>query len=64
MAEAKNLWSSYLEGLEGDEKENHLNIMRNVIGKIFGNSEFKLSQAIPSQQDLVELFIDEMRDLM
>ena len=64
MTEAKELWSSFLEVADTDERENHINIMRNVIGKIFGNSEFKLSQAIPSQQDMVELFIDEMRDLM
>lgn len=64
MTEAKELWSSFLEVADADERENHINIMRNVIGKIFGNSEFKLSQAIPSQQDMVELFIDEMRDLM
>lgn len=64
MTEAKELWSSFLEVADADERENHINIMRSVIGKIFGNSEFKLSQAIPSQQDMVELFIDEMRDLM
>lgn len=64
MTEAKELWSSFLEVADADERENHINIMRNVIGKIFGNNEFKLSQAIPSQQDMVELFIDEMRDLM
>ena len=64
MTEAKELWSSFLEVADADERENHINIMRNVIAKIFGNSEFKLSQAIPSQQDMVELFIDEMRDLM
>ena len=37
--------------------------MKSVVGKVFGNTNFKLSQAIPQQQDLVELFIDEMKDL-
>ena len=65
MNEAKEIWISTIDkGKTEEEKENYLNTMRSVVGKIFGNSEFKLSQAIPQQQDLVELFIDEMKDII
>lgn len=65
MNEAKEIWISTLDkGKTDEEKENYLNTMQVVIGKIFGNSDFKLSQAIPQQQDLVELFIDEMKDII
>ena len=65
MHEAKEIWISTLNKGQTDvEKENYLNTMRSVIGKIFGNSDFKLSQAIPQQQDLVELFIDEVKDVI
>lgn len=65
MTEAKQIWVSYLEGATStEEKDNRLNTMQVVISRIFGNNNFKLSQAIPQQQDLVELFISEMRDMM
>lgn len=65
MDEARNIWSSYLESAATDEdKEHHLMIMKDVIKRVFGNEEFKLSQAIPSQVDLVELFNSEMMELM
>lgn len=64
MEEARNVWKEYIEGGTTDEeKDVRLNTMKNIIGKIFGNSEFKLSQSIPQQADLVELFIDEMKNL-
>lgn len=63
MDEARNLWSLYLDKVQTDEeKEQHLNIMRDLIRKIFGTPDFKLSQAVPSQQELVQLFCDELRD--
>jgi len=65
MEEAKEVWSGYLNSAATDEeKDQKLNIMRDIIKKVFGTDEFKLSQAVPSQVDLVELFIDEMRELM
>ena len=65
MAEAKEVWSNYLNtAATEEEKDQKLNIMRDIIKKVFGTDEFKLSQAVPSQVDLVELFIDEMRELM
>lgn len=64
MEEAKNIWVKYLnEATTDEEKEQHLNIMKDIIRKVFGTEEFKLSQAVPSQADLVELFIDEMKNL-
>lgn len=64
MEEAKNIWISYLNGAASDEeKESRLNILNDIITKTFGR-QVKLSQALPSQQDLVELFIQETKDLL
>ena len=63
MNDARNIWISYLEAAKDDEdKDNRVNILNDIITKIFGKP-IKLSQAVPSQQDLVELFIDETKDL-
>ena len=63
MGEARNIWISYLEASKDDEdKDNRVNLLNDIITKIFGKP-IKLSQAVPSQQDLVELFIDEAKDL-
>lgn len=65
MNEARAIWTQYLDqAATNDEKENRLTTMQMVISKVFGNQGFKLSQAIPQQKSLVELFIDEMKDLM
>lgn len=65
MDDAKQIWVSYLSTAKDDEeKDQHANIMRDIIKRVFGSEDFKLSQAVPSQTDLVELFIDEMKDLM
>ena len=65
MAEAKEIWGTYLESATNEEdKDQHLNIMKDIIKKIFGSEDFRLSQAVPSQADLVELFIDEVKQLM
>ena len=64
MTEARDIWSSYLNGANNDEeKDIRLNTMQMIIAKIFGSNNFKLSQAIPQQKDLVELFIAEVRDI-
>ena len=63
MNDARNIWISYLEAAKDNEdKDNRVNILNDIITKIFGKP-IKLSQAVPSQQDLVELFIDEAKDL-
>lgn len=64
MDEAKSLWSEYLaQATNDEEKDLRLNTMQMIISKIFGSNNFKLSQAIPQQKDLVELFISEMNDM-
>ena len=63
--DAREIWSAYLESAATEEeKEQHLNVMKDVIRRVFGSEEFKLSAAVPSQSDLVELFVDEMKELM
>lgn len=65
MTEAREVWSSYLAAATSDEeKDQHLMIMKDIIKKVFGTEEFKLSQAVPSQSSLVEYFIDEVKQLM
>lgn len=65
MDEAREIWTGYLDNATSDEdKDIRLNTMQMIISKIFGSNSFKLSQAIPQQKDLVELFIAEMKDLI
>lgn len=65
MFDAKSVWSNYLEAATSEEdKEQRLNIMKDVIRRVFGTEDFKLSAAVPSQADLVELFVDEIKELM
>lgn len=64
MADAKNAWMEYISSAKDEEeKEQHLMFMKDIIRRVFGSEDFKLSQAVPSQVDLVELFIDEMKNL-
>jgi len=63
MTEAKAIWMKYLDVGE-EEKDQHLMIMKDIIKKVFGSEDFKLSQAVPSQSSLVEYFIDEVKQLM
>ena len=63
MAEAKEIWMKYLD-VDESEKDQHLAIMKDIIKKVFGSEEFKLSQAVPSQSSLVEYFIDELKQMM
>lgn len=65
MDEARKVWTDFLaKGATEEEKETQLNIMKDIIRRVFGNENFKLSQAVPSQVDLVELFIDEVKELL
>lgn len=64
MSEARELWSNFITNAKDeDEKDQHLRIMKDIIKRVFGNEDFKLSGAVMSQQDLVELFIAEMKNL-
>lgn len=65
MDEARMVWSSYLESATTDEeKDQHLMVMKDIIRRVFGSEDFKLSQAVPSQGDLVELYISEMKEML
>ena len=65
MNEARDIWGAYLDSAKNEEeKEQHFNVMKDVIRRVFGTEDFKLSSAVPSQSDLVELFIDEIKELM
>ena len=65
MAEAREIWGAYLgKATNDEEKDQHLMIMKDIIKKVFGTEDFKLSQAVPSQSSLVEYFIDEVKQLM
>ena len=64
MAEAKEIWVKYLDVGSEDEKNQRLMVMKDIIKKVFGSEDFKLSQAVPSQSSLVEYFIDEVKQLM
>ena len=63
MADAKKVWTEYLN-VEEEERDQHLMIMKDIIKRVFGSEDFKLSQAVPSQSSLVEYFIDEVKQLM
>lgn len=65
MDEARQVWEEYLnKGQDDDEKEIRYNTMQGIISNIFGSTDFKISQASPQQADLVELFINEVKDIM
>jgi len=64
MAEAKEVWIKYLEAGGEENKDQHLAFMKDIIKRVFGSEDFKLSQAVPSQSSLVEYFIDEVKQLM
>ena len=65
MNEARDIWGEYLnKAANEEEKEQRFNVMKDVIRRVFGTEDFKLSSAVPSQADLVELFIDEIKELM
>lgn len=65
MEEAKAIWQSYVINVADEEtREQHFNIAQDIIKRVFGSENFKLSQAVPSQSDLVELFIDEIKEVI
>ena len=65
MEEAKAVGDAYLNAVSSDEeKGQRFNVLKDVIRRVFGSENFKISAAVPSQSDLVELFIDEIKELM
>lgn len=65
MNEAKEIWQYYIgKAVDQDDKDQRLRQMKDIVRSVFGNEDFKLSTAVISQQDLVELFISEMKQIM
>lgn len=63
MNEAKELWVNYMYKAANDEDaEYRAKILNDIVLKIFGKP-IKLSTAVPSQSDLLELVIDEIKAL-
>lgn len=61
--EARNFWVSYIEGAStDDEKERRLSILQDIVQRIFGKP-IKLSNVVPSQQELLELVVQEFNNL-
>ena len=65
MDEAKEVWQDYIgRATDTENKDQRLRQMKDIVRSVFGNEDFKISTAVISQQDLVELFISEMKQLM
>ena len=65
MDEAKAVWQDYIgQATDTEDKDQRLRQMKDIVRSVFGNEDFKISTAVISQQDLVELFISEMKQLM
>lgn len=63
LAEAKNIWMSKLDGAKDEEEKEQVYIRLNdIVMRLFGK-QVKLSTVPPSQQDLLELFIEEAQDI-
>lgn len=61
--EARNFWVNYIEGAStDDEKERRLSILQDIVQRIFGKP-IKLSNVVPSQQELLELVVQEFNNL-
>lgn len=63
ITEAKELWMSYIKaGATDEEKDSRLAVLQDIVKKVFGKP-VKLSGVVPSQQELLELVVSEMRGL-
>lgn len=63
IEEAKNFWISYLDAVPTEEeKEQRLLVLQDIVKKVFGKP-IKLSTVVPSQQDLLELTLNEFHNL-
>ena len=61
--EARNFWVNYIERAStDDEKERRLSILQDIVQRIFGKP-IKLSSVVPSQQELLELVVQEFNNL-
>ena len=65
MDEARDIWVQYLEAAKTEEeKDQHLAMLKDIVKRVFGTEDFKLSQCLPSQADLLEYFISEAKEIM
>ena len=63
MADARKFWIGYLDAVATDEeKEQRLSMLQDIVQRIFGKP-IKLSSVVPSQQELLELVINEFHNL-
>lgn len=61
--EAREFWTSYINSVDTDEeREQRLLVLQDIIKKIFGKP-IKLSTVVPSQQELLELALQEFHNL-
>lgn len=62
MNEIKELWVDYLNVTDEEEKDRRLATLQDITSRVFGKPT-KLSTVVPSQQDLVELVLNEFKSL-
>ena len=63
MEETKTFWTNYLNAVPTDEeKEHRLSILQDIVRRIFGKP-IKLSSVVTSQQELLELVLNEFYNL-
>lgn len=63
IAEARDFWIGYLESAPTDEeKDQRLSVLQDIVQKVFGKP-VKLSAVVPSQQELLELVLNEFNNL-
>jgi hypothetical protein len=61
--EARELWEAYLNtATTEEEKEQKFAILQDIVQKVFGKP-IKLSTVVPSQQELLELVVNEFKGL-
>lgn len=64
IAEARDFWIDYLnKGTTDEEKDQRLYTLQDIVQKVFGKP-VKLSSVVPSQQELLELVLNEFYNLV
>lgn len=63
IADAKNFWINYIDGVSTEEeKDQRLHTLQDIVQKVFGKP-VQLSTVVPSQQELLELTLQEFYNL-
>ena len=64
ISEAKELWINYInQGTTDEEKDQRMSVLQDIVQRIFGKP-VKLSTVVPSQQELLELVVQEFHNLI